>query len=501
MNLSSFTSFFKKKEHTLIVPDTILVTKLKNLSSQSNLLVYKNVKIYHHTLTYNIKLMLVDKLRGLYIFETKEWTYDELKNAQIEKATKQKCGDNTLAYENTHNIIRQKFNEVTHNDGVPIFNFLLMENLNADEYEHLSESFQELLPREKIIFSDASEADIFKKLQAVKEEDKELPSIDSILGTLFVQYTLLDHKNKPHFCNSEQIAFIDAQLTNNYELTGVSASGKSKILLLKSLFEILNQTAKKIIILKPTLLACDILKQKLLNLIEHAIIEFDLSAIEIITPITLINRHLEKLGMEKTTHIEIDSRLLKKNYNFADIIFCDDTHLLNIEFTEYLKHLQIKRRLVLVKQENLQEETHFKINYRQKKQIFNFYKTNPHAKALHIIARLSINESKNIVIVCSKDSREKLQEDLNSFIKQTPEYIESSIELINQNFVDISFCEYSDINSLRVDHIILIDLCLINKNLLEYAINLSNYSADILYEEECPKIKKLRSRYEQNSKE
>ena len=496
MNLSSFTSFFKKTPNNLTVPDTILVKKLKNLSSQSNLLVYKDVKIYHHTLAYNIRMMLVDKLRGLYLFETKEWTYDELKNAKIEKATKQDSSDNTLAYEKTHDIIRQKFNEVTHADGVPIFNFLLMENLNADEYEHLDESFQELLPREKIIFSDASEADIFKKLQAVSKENEELASIDSILGTLLVQYTMLDHKNKPHFCNNEQIAFIDAKLSNEYELKGVSGSGKSKVLLLKSLVEILNKTAQKIIILKPTLLACDIFKQELLNLIEHAIIDFDLDAIEIITPLMLINRHLEKLGKERVSQVQIDPRLLKKNYHFADIILCDDAHLLEKEFIEYLKHLQAKRHLAVVRQELSQEESQLKINYRQKRQSFNFYETNPHAKALRIIERLSVNESKNILIVCDKDSREKLTEDLHSFINQTPQTIEGSVHLINQIFADISFCTYEDINSLKVDHIILMDLCSISENLLEYAINLSNYSADILYEEECSKIQNLRNRYE-----
>ncbi len=500
MNLPSFTSFFKKTSNNLIVPDTILIQKLKKLSSQSNLVIHKDVKIYHHALAYNIRLMLVDKLHGLYLFETKEWTYDELKNAQIEKATKQERSENTLAYEKTHDIIRQKFNEITHNDGVPIFNFLLMENLNADEYEHLSESFQELLPREKIIFSDASEADIFKKLQAVSKEDKMLASIDSILGTLLIQYTILDYKKKPHFCSSEQIAFIDAEISNNYELKGVAGSGKSNLLLLKSLLEILNRTAQKIIILKPTLLGCDILKQKLLNLIEHAIIEVDLEAIEIITPLMLINRHLEKLGKEKINKVEIDPRLLKKNYHFADMILCDDANIIGEEFVEYLKHLQVKKHLVLVRQKFTPQESHLKVNYRQKRQNINFYKTNPHAKALRIIERLSVNESKNIFIVCSENSREKLIEDLNSFIHQTPKKIDSSVHLIKQNFADISFCEYQDINSLKVDHIILMDLCSISENLLEYTINLSNYSADILYEEECPKIQNIRSKYEQNNK-
>ena len=70
---------------------------------------------------------------GIYLFEYKEWSYDDLKNATVSKATNQDSSDKSLAYEKTHEFIRQKFNELTHNDGVEIHNYLLMENLNSDE--------------------------------------------------------------------------------------------------------------------------------------------------------------------------------------------------------------------------------------------------------------------------------------------------------------------------------------------------------------------------------
>jgi len=106
MNITSLTSFFKKKSEQLRPLDTILIKKLKNLSQQSDLLVLNNVKIYHHTAIYNIGLIVLDPLRGLYIFESKKWTYDELKNADVQKAEKQEHADDTLAYENTQNIIK-----------------------------------------------------------------------------------------------------------------------------------------------------------------------------------------------------------------------------------------------------------------------------------------------------------------------------------------------------------------------------------------------------------
>jgi len=499
MNISSLTSFFKKKPAQLATLDTILIKRLKSLSKESNLLVFKDINIYHHASVYKIGLIVLDSLRGLYLFESKEWTYGELREADIQKAKKQEHSNDTLAYENTQNIIKQKFNELTHNDGVPIFNYLLMENLTADEYEQLNNSFKSLLPQEKIIFSDSNEADILKKLQSCCKERHDLQSIDDILGPLFMQYTILDLKDDTHLCSDEQRAFIDKPLQPITHLTGLHGSGKSNLLLLKSIVEILNQKSKKIIILKATVLACDIFKKKLLNIIEHAIIAIDLSSIEIITPIELLNRHLLKVGKERVEHIVVHPKLMKKSYHFANTLMCDDSDQLPLEFIEYLNHIQKKSVLVLVS--TLNTIPNLSKNFRILNRTVNFHNTNPHAKALHLISTFLAKKFKNILIVSNSMSREKLKDDLTSFIEETPAFINSDSALINQNFNNLLFCNYSDINELNTNHIILMDLCFTSVNEIEYAFNLAHTSVDVVYEEECEKIKELRNRYEQGQKE
>ncbi len=500
MNISSLTSIFKKKPEQLVSLDTILIKKLKNLSKQSNLLVFNNTTIYHHTNAYPIGLLVLDNLRGLYIFESKAWTYHELKNANIQKAQKQEHSSETLAYENTQEIIKQKFNELTHNDGVPIFNYLLMENLNADEYEHLDNSFKTLLPKERIIFSDSNQADILKKLQMVSEPRNDLVSVDEIMGTLLIQYAILDEKGLPHFCSDEQRAFIDKPLEPITHLTGVHGSGKSNVLLLKALVELLDKKSKKIIILKPTVLSCDIFKNKLLNLIEHAIIEIDLTSIEIITPLELLNRHLNKLGKERISHIEIPPKLMKKRYHFADVIMCDDSDQLGHEFTLYLNHLQTKSNLVLVSSLN-SEQVNLSKNFKSIAQNVHFHHTNPHAKALQLISKLVEENAKNILIVSNAMSREKLKDDLLSFVDTQLETVDSSQALINQHFDNLLFCSYADIYELHTEHIILMDLCFTSKNQIEYAFNLALTSVNVLYGAECEEIKELRNKYEQSSQE
>lgn len=498
MSISSFLSLFKKQQQKLSVPDTILVKKLKHLSSQSDLLVFKDVNIYHHTATYTIPLMALDNRRGLYLFETREWTYDELKNATIEKAQNQDSSNDTLAFDNHQSIIRQKFNELTHSDGIPIFNYLLMENLNSDEYEHLDESFKELLPLEKIIFSDSQEGDIFKKLQNSAQAQDNLCTRDEILTTLLVQYAIFDINNKLHFCTKEQIRFIDKELVPITYLHGVGASGKSSSLLLKAIVELINNPSLKIIILKPTILASDILKKKLLDIVEHAIIEIDLTAIEITTPLELLNKHQSKLGRDRLSSLSIDSKLMKKTFDIANIIMCDDAHAYDRGFIDYLKHIQKKSKLLLVNSDD-DSSFDFQTNFRELNKKIFFYQTIPHAKALHLISKL-LKEDKKITLVSNSISAQKLKDDLFKFIEGEPHSLDSSKQLINQKTHQLTFCAYKDINEFQTNHIILMDLCFTSINEIEYALNLSDTSVHILYEEDCQEIKQLRNKYEQSSK-
>jgi len=496
MSIFPFSSFFKKNKKQLTVPDTILIKRLKKLFKHTNLLIFKDVNIYHHTDSYDINLIVIDNLRGLYLFETKEWTFDELKSATIQKAKKQNNSSDTLAFDNTHSIIHKKFNELMHNDGVAIFNYLLMENLTTNEYKHLNNSFKELLPQEKIIFSDSLETDILKKLQSATQELKEPFNNNTIVGTLFVQYAVLNMYHEIHLASEEQRNFVDETLQELNYLQGEHGSGKSSILLLKAIVEILKDKSQKIIIIKPTLLACDLLKKRLLEIVEHAIIEINLTSIEILTPLELVNRHHVKLNREKISSLNIDTKLLHKTFFAADLIFCDDAYLLPQEFIDYLKRLQKEKKLLLVNDtssEPTQETIKLTKNFRNINKKVSFYKTNPHAKAMHLIAKLLQNSATHVVVVSNTLSREKLKDDLNTFIKEKAQTLQSNTHLINQKFGKLLLCGYEDLNAIETDHIILMDLGFLSKNEIEYAFHLSTKSVAILYEEDSQEIKNLRN--------
>jgi len=317
---------------------------------------------------------------------------------------------------------------------------------------------------------------------------------------LLVQYAILDNENEISICSNEQKNFIDKELNSYEELTGVSASGKSNLLLLKAITELLNNTTQKILIIKPTVLGCDILKKKLLDIVEHAIIEIDLTSIEIVTPLELINQHQVRLGRDKLHSLEIDAKLMNKAFSVAELIMCDDANFFSFEFIAYLKHIQKKNKLLLVNPDKENREFLLSKNFKEESRTIHFHKTNPHAKALHLIASLLNRGETDILVVSNSLSREKLKDDLESFIENRAKILESSIHLINQEENRLSLCTYKDVNALSANHIILMDLCFTSKDEIEYAFNLSNTSVNVLYEEDCQEIKNLRNVYE-SSKE
>ena len=312
MNSNIISSFFNRAK-VLITPDSMLIKKLKYISMSNELLIYKDITIYHYSKSFDIPLLILDQKRGIYLFEYKEWSYDELKKSTIKKAHKQLKNRDTLAFEESQDVIRQQLFKLTQNDDIKIYNYLLMQNLNEQEYEHLDDSFKELLPKDKIMFNNSSNEDILKKLQDVSKPIETLPSASKIISALLVQYSIVDHDKTLQLATCEQMKFIDAKLSNHITLNAKVGSGKTSSILLKAVVEKLKNKNAVIIIIKPTLLSADILKKRLLATIDSINIEIDLTSIEILTPNELLNKHLKLINKKKIKHnIELEKYLMKK---------------------------------------------------------------------------------------------------------------------------------------------------------------------------------------------
>ena len=502
MNLSFFKNLFKTPKKTLDLPDSLLLKKLKSLEEKTKIYLYDNITIYHHSKSFFIPLIILDEYRGIFLFEHKDWSYDELKDATLSQSSKLDSSSQTIAYENAQNFIKRKFNELTHHDGVAIHNFVLMENLDSDDYDKLDSSFKDLLPKDRVIFTNNSSDEMLEKLEKLEKSVDKLANVRDVISNLLIQYGLLDANDNVVLATKEQRKFIDAKITSFTTLYAPFASGKTSTILLKAILEKLRDDKIKIIIVEPTLLACDKLKQKLINTVERAIISIDITDIEIITPIELLNRHLKKLKKpELYDKLYVDKSLMSKHIDLADLIICDDVDLIDNSFISYLEHIQKKSSLLLVKcfNENSLNINSFKFseNFRENGREVLFKQANKYAKTMQIITSLlKDNQAKDILVVSGEKTKKDLSEDLEHFINDKAILFNSSTNLLYQEFGGMLLATYKQISGLEAKYVILLDADIALFSEIEYALNLSTEKTYIVFDDEIENIVRLKDKYE-----
>jgi hypothetical protein len=241
-----------------------------------------------------------------------------------------------------------------------------------------------------------------------------------------------------------------------------------------------------------------------LSLVEHAIVEFDFNALEILTPQELISRHLIKLKLSPLSNedsLVIDMKLMKKRFGIADIILCDDANLFSLEFLQYLEHIQKKKKLLFINAPiELETETvRFQQSYQSTNRNFLFYETNPLAKTMHIVASLTQEENNNEILIVSNDeNRSMLYDDLHSFISTTIAQLEGDKNLINQDFTNVLLATYNDIVDIKAKYVLLLDMHEIQEEQLNYACNIATDTTYIIYDDITPTISRLKEKYENN---
>ncbi|MDF1874373.1 hypothetical protein JHD48_01340 [Sulfurimonas sp. SAG-AH-194-I05] len=475
--LTSFTSLFKKQsKKTLLLPESLLLKKLYAVVQViPHFHLFENIILYHHAKKIFLPLIILDEKRGIFLFEHKDWSYDDLKNSKIEKAKNVDSNNSNLAFDQAHHFIERKCNEIKHKSILPISNFLLMENINQDQYNHLETSIQALLPSKKIMFNDTDEQKILSKLENLSFSENKLPNINEILTTLFVQYAILDNKGTVHFASKEQRNFIDKALDDYTILESLPNTGKTSTILLKAIIENLKNPNYNIIIIKPTKYSCDILKKRLIDTIEYALIEIDISKINIITP-----------------------RIFVKKYSkFEGLIICDDYLSYTEEFISQLEERREKNKIIIVKNSQNMQNNDLVKTYKSRSVLYE--ESNPHAKAIQIVSSLlKTVHVTDIAILAENPSKLKLKDDLEDFIGEDISFHDGEKCFIDQDINSLLLSSYKEMYALEKKYIILVDIDLVNVNELHYAYNLSQECVYVLYQNESDNLNLLRNNFESN---
>lgn len=501
----SFFNFFSKKHHNSFTTqdESFAVATIKSLAQSNDLIALSNVVLFHHNQQYTLPLVIFDKNRGIFLFEIKDWQLQDFQNATITKAQNTQPSENTLAFQYMQDHIHQKFNELIHNDGVALYNMLLLENMMMEEYNNLSQEHQTLLPYDKIIFKDTPESDILQKLYYQSKPLQTPLHTNKVLTNLFIQYTFVED-NTLYFANEEQRKFLDGSIDGFLNISAPHRSGATTIMLLKAIIEILTKKSRKVLIIKPSILTRDLLQKKLLAIIEHAIIEFDFKALEIVTPTQLLNIHHKKLGIPPLAEgqTDINEKLMRKPFDIADTIICDDTSTLSAFFVEYLKHIQKNKTLITLNYQR--EKTHYRLTKSFIDKGFpkvHFYHTTPFAKALHLLKELTKDPNNTVMCVASETTILKLSEDLEYFLETDISIIHSEKNLLYQEFHGLLLVPYNAIIDLHATQVIIFECDTPNKYLREYLFYRDHKTTvHILYKEQTHEIQHLKEQYETSTK-
>lgn len=294
---------------------------------------YENFSLYYLRECYPIDLLFFIPSRGILFGEKLSWSAQSLDGVRVERPTARNKKHSATRLESTASAIRNKLEEVLSFDSTVCERFFWLSCLSEEEFDLLDDSFHALLDKERLIFSDSTEEEIFRKLQMLAPKLQEEYSALKIMGTLQSHQLILPTHADPfgRFLSEEQLQFLRTDYFDTVTaLFGEYNSGKSTALIRKALQLLLSDPHAKIVIFTPTILGGEILHKELISLLEYGALEVDLTSLSFCTP--------------KNMHHSIGE---DEKFQSASIILCDDAHRMEREFINTLIEHRQTRWLLL----------------------------------------------------------------------------------------------------------------------------------------------------------
>jgi hypothetical protein len=249
--------------------------------------------------------------------------------------------------------------------------------------------------------------------------------------------------------------------------------------LLKAILELLE--GRKVVIIKATSLAKELLLQQLLTLVEYSIISIDFEKIFILTP---------------QEYQEFPPKLLK-----GATLFCDDTPLLEPHFVQTLiKKATKKAPSVFANLSDTEATYTFTKCYEpQNKQLHLYQTTQVDIKALHLISQLATqHKGENILVVASSERCQKLFDDLEHFIEEKLYLIDENTQLKDITKNSLRLVSYNHTLDLNAQEVVLLDLDGVDDILLDVTLKCAKRSLHLVYQQESQQTQYIKERYESN---
>lgn len=339
----------KPKQHTII--------KAKNNDFLNDFVLqergelFSNFKLFHNESITVIDTLIFLPHFGIFLGETISWQSNELKNATVGRSSRRTKRSPETHFETMESKIRRKLEDVLSFDSTPIFRFIWMRNLTESEFDMLDSSFHELLPKGRLLFSDESAESIKAKFYSFGEYRHNPYSVITVMGALNPHSYILPTARTPSgaLLSVEQNLFLTSQFEGITTLAGGHGSGKSTLLIRKALNFLLSHPQEKVIIITPTRLGGELLRDELVSLLEYGVLSIDLSALHFYTPVSPENGDIDRIE---------DLKIFQK----ASIILCDDSHLMEKSFMQKVEKQRGKRWLLVTNIKLSEDAATFKLS-------------------------------------------------------------------------------------------------------------------------------------------
>jgi len=413
---------------------------------------FPDFKLYHLQNTTSIDMLVFLPNFGIFIGETIDWNASELANATVERSSRRIKRPAATHFESIESKTRRKLEDVLSFDSTPIERFILMKNLTQAEFDSLDPSFHEQLPKHRLLFSDESLESIKAKFYSMAEYRQEPYSALKIIGALNTHTFILPTPANPSgaLLSPQQNIFITSEYEGATTLSGGYGSGKSTLLVRKALLYLLSHPHGKVIIMTPTLLGGELLRNELVSLLEYGALTIDLNAVYFHTP--------PLSGTESIDRLE-DLKIFQE----ASVILCDDAHLFDEEFVQTLEKQRGKRWLLLTTILPHEAESVFELTGRFRRlptpmTVFSKHNRTIITLLLNLRKTLKHANTVDILIVVDNDKIELLKESVDEYFNLNCRIVSSTFSLQYQNLDSVIITTPQYCAPISRTHVFLVDI-------------------------------------------
>jgi hypothetical protein len=335
---SFFNRFFSKSSMK-----SEQIEPLSEHSSQKNLFytIAENEKgdlQEHFSLFYQEEHHLIDLLfflpyRGIITLQRLGWSAQSLKGFKAHRTTPKNRKNAATHVNSTQTLIRQKLSDLLSFDSTVCEPMIWLEHLSENEYDLLDPSFHQHLPKDRLIFGDSTQESIIAKFNSLAPLRQEPYIHLKVMGSLQSHALILPDKNRPYgaLLSDEQLQFLGKTLSDTLTpIFGEHNSGKTTLVVRKILFHLLTRPKEKILVITPTLIGGELIRNELIALQEYGVVSIRWSSLSFATPYSI--ETIEKSSL----------------FRNASLIVCDDAYAMEKSFLDTLIAHREKQSMIVV---------------------------------------------------------------------------------------------------------------------------------------------------------